>query len=114
MKKFIKILTVMYIIIMYLPLLATSVSVDIFATNSSASQSTKDVDTDELTSEDWALITNSNSDSKANSFDFIKNNTNDSNNGKWMLYGGITLIALSVIGILYVIFSTMAPNLKNK
>lgn len=112
MKKVKKILLVMYIITL-LPSLSILTSVDIFTTNSSLSQSKNEVDTDELTSDDWALITSSNSDSKSKSFDFIKNNKSRENDGKWMLYVGITLIALSVIGIVYVIFSSIIPNLKS-
>ncbi len=48
-----------------------------------------------------------------NEFNFIKSNTTDNNffyNGNWLLYGGIILIILSIIGMVI----TLKPKKRNK
>lgn len=112
MKKTIRILIIMLIMSVSITFLYVENTTNVYAATSSLLPSNGEVDTEELTSDDWALITSSSSNSKGNSFDFIKNNTNSSDNGKWMLYCGLGLIILSVIGIVYVIFSSIIPKKK--
>lgn len=75
------------------------------------------IDDNELSSKDWkeiqANLSNaSNSDGDAGDFAFIKNNDSKNDNGYWMLILGVTLILLSVAGIIYVIASNVAGRKK--
>ena len=112
MKKAIKVLIIMLIMFASTTFIYVENTTNVYAVTSSLLPSNGEVDTEELTSDDWALITSSGSNTKGNSFDFIKNNKKTSDNGKWMLYSGLGLIALSVIGIIYVIFSSIVPKKK--
>lgn len=113
MKKTIKVLIIMLILSISIAPIYVENTINVYAATSSLlPPSSSEVDTNELTSDDWALITSSNSNSTENSFDFIKNNTSSNDNGKWILYSGLGLIVLSVIGILYVIFSNITPKKK--
>ena len=113
MKKTIKVLIIMLILSISIAPIYVENTINVYAATSSLlPPSSSEVDTNELTSDDWALITSSNSNSTENSFDFIKNNTSSNDNGKWILYSGLGLIVLSVIGIIYVIFSNITPKKK--
>lgn len=65
---------------------------------------------DTLKNKDWKSITaqlksatNNDSDDSADSFDVIKNNTASGDNGIWMLFAGVGLIAVGVIIIIVLI-----------
>lgn len=80
--------------------------------------SSKIVDTDELTAEDWARImldlddgNISNDGSKT--FSFIKDNEEEGDTSiEWMLYLGVALIVLSIFTVIFVIISTSKANEK--
>lgn len=84
--------------------------------------SSKSVDTDELTAEDWARIMldldNGNSSGGGNNsgsktFSFIKDNIEEGDTSiEWMLYLGVALILLSIFTVIFVIIST--SNSKRK
>lgn len=80
----------------------------------------KTVDGKELNSKDWediaASLKNAGSASgdDGDDFSFIKNNNSSSDNGDWMLYVGIALIVLSVVGVAYVIISNVNNHKKAK
>lgn len=74
------------------------------------------IDTNELNADDWNIVLNFDTSSVGNAnmglkdFSFIKNNTGDGaeeDDGQWILYTGYVLLALGIIGILYVIISTI-------
>lgn len=72
------------------------------------------INDDELSKSDWSEIAanlskaDSNSgDSDGGDFNFIKKNDSKNDNGDWMLYVGIALVALSIAGITYTIVSTV-------
>lgn len=58
----------------------------------------------------WSDITLDEKSIKAGISDFsaIKSNTEASDNGDWILYLGYVLIALSILGVLYFVFATLA------
>lgn len=74
--------------------------------------SSKHIDTDELTSDDWATIMlnleeGNISDDGTKTFNFIKQNEEQGDTSiSWMLYLGVGLILLSVFLIIFVIIST--------
>ncbi|MGN0518492.1 MAG: hypothetical protein ACI4II_07190 [Acutalibacteraceae bacterium] len=74
------------------------------------------IDTNELDADDWNIVLNFDTSSIGNAnmglkdFNFIKNNTgdgSDEDDSQWILYTGYVLLALGIIGILYVIISTI-------
>lgn len=74
--------------------------------------SSKYLDTDELTADDWASIMlnledGNISDDGTKTFNFIKqNNTEGDTSISWMLYLGVALILMSVFLIMFVVIST--------
>lgn len=74
------------------------------------------VDESELSDSDWEAIaqslSNDNNSSGGDDFNFIKNNTSSGDNGLWMLILGAILVILAILGITYVIISSL--NKKNK
>ena len=80
--------------------------------------SSKIVDTDELTAEDWAKIIldlddGNISDDGSKTFSFIKDNEEEGDTSiEWMLYLGVALIVLSIFTVIFVIISTSKANEK--
>ncbi|MBQ3969184.1 MAG: hypothetical protein II685_01715 [Clostridia bacterium] len=80
----------------------------------------KEVDTDELTQDDWARImldlSDGNvSDNGANTFNFIKENEEKGDTSvSWMLYLGASLIAVAVFIVIFVVITTNKANDKLK
>ncbi len=104
MVKIVKKLVVSLVITLSITLFLVSNIASVYATSSDSSGN--------MTSSDWRLVTSSGSND--NSFGFIKNNKSNNDDGKWMLYGGIGLIVLSVMGVVYVIFSSSSSKKKYK
>ena len=79
---------------------------------------TSKVDPNELSSDDWNVIAENlanadkNNTGSADDFNFIKKNTSTEDNGIWMLVTGGALVILSVIGIGYVIVSSITAKKK--
>lgn len=79
---------------------------------------TSKVDPNELSSDDWNAIAENlanadkNNTGSADDFNFIKKNTSTEDNGIWMLVTGGALVILSVIGIGYVIVSSITAKKK--
>lgn len=84
--------------------------------SANANQYKPSTNSSELKETQWSTITldKSNKKNPAKSFAAIKQNTSDEDNGQWMLYLGITLIALAIIGILYFIIATVTYHNKLK
>ena len=80
----------------------------------------KEVDTDELTKDDWAKIMLALSDGDVNdsgtqTFSFIKNNNEEGDTSvDWMLYLGIVLIFMAVLTVAFVVITTNKANDKLK
>lgn len=80
--------------------------------------SSKQVNTDELTQDDWAKImldleAGNISDDGTQTFNFIKQNDEVGDTSiAWMLYLGVGLILLSIFLIIYVVISTKKDNRK--
>lgn len=77
----------------------------------------REIDVNELSSNDWddikANLSNANSaDGDADDFSFIKDNDSTADNGEWMLITGIVCLLLSVAGIIYIIVSTVSRRKK--
>lgn len=77
--------------------------------------SSKEVDTDELSSDDWKNIIldleQGNITDGTKTFNFIKNNETEGDTSiDWMLYLGMGLIVLAIIIVIYVIISTQKAN----
>lgn len=75
------------------------------------------VDVNELSNDDWNAIAENlanadQTDVGVDDFNFIKLNTSTEDNGLWMLITGGVLVALSVIGIGYVIVSSVKSKKK--
>ncbi len=70
-----------------------------------------EVDNTEMDPNDWDFVLD-NVNNNGDTFDFIKNNNSSSDNGKWMLHVGISMILLSSIGFLYLIISYFANKKK--
>lgn len=76
-----------------------------------------DIDEKTLSSNDWSDISKNlknadTSDSDGDDFNFIKNNTSKGDNGHWMLYVSLVLLALGVAGIAYFVISTVLNRKK--
>lgn len=94
----------------YIPPQSTAPSASLYDANTNMDDSV-------LSSNDWKDISSSlknasNDGNDSDDFSFIKNNDSTSDNGEWMLYGGIICLLLSAAGIAYVIYSTVSK--KNK
>ena len=94
----------------YIPPQSTAPSASLYDAN-------PNMDDSVLSSNDWKDISSSlknasNDGNDSDDFSFIKNNDSTSDNGEWMLYGGIICLLLSAAGIAYVIYSTVSK--KNK
>lgn len=80
----------------------------------------KKIDVNELSKGDWGdiakqLKNSGKSDSGgADDFTFIQNNTSRTDNGHWIIIAGITCIALSVTGFIYLIASKIHKRNKIK
>lgn len=89
-------------------------------TESLVSTSSKVIDTDELTKEDWGSImldlSNGNLDTTgAQTFNFIKENEEQGDtNMMWLVYLGTSLILASVLLIIFVIVTTSKANAREK
>lgn len=70
-----------------------------------------EIDNTEMDPNDWNFALD-NTDTNGDTFDFIKSNKSTSDNGKWMLHVGISLILLSAVGFLYLIISQFANKKK--
>lgn len=72
----------------------------------------KEIDTNELSADDWKIVLDTNQTDGTDTFDFIKNadENSRSNNAHWMLYGGIALIVLGIAGITFVIVSSVRSS----
>ncbi len=75
------------------------------------------VDVNELSNDDWNAIANNlaNADKLdvgVDDFNFIKKNTSTEDNGIWMLITGAVLVILSILGISYVIISSIRSKKK--
>ena len=75
--------------------------------------SAQEVDTDELTQEDWHNIMldlsdgNNVKESDTKTFNFIKENTEEGDTSvEWMLYLGIVLILMAVLTVIFVVITT--------
>lgn len=70
------------------------------------------IDDRELSDSDWNAIAksleNASDIGTGDDFSFIKNNTSSSDNGLWILITGSVLIIIAIVGITYVIISTMS------
>lgn len=94
----------------YIPPQSTAPSAALYDAN-------PNMDDSVLSSNDWKDISSSlknanNDGNDSDDFSFIKNNDSTSDNGEWMLYGGIICLLLSAAGIAYVVYSTVSK--KNK
>lgn len=73
----------------------------------------EEVDGKELNSNDWKDIAQrlkdagSADDDDGDDFGFIKNNNSTTDNGEWLLIGGILCLVLSAAGIAYIVVSTV-------
>lgn len=71
----------------------------------------KKIDDSELSAGDWESIAkslqNASNSGGGSDFSAIKNNTSTEDNGLWMLITGALLIILAIVGITYVIISSM-------
>ena len=80
----------------------------------------KQVDTDELTDDDWEKIILALSDGESGgsgtqTFNFIKNNSEEGDTSvDWMLYLGIVLIFMAVLTVAFVVITTNKANDKVK
>ena len=71
-----------------------------------------EIDTQELSSEDWKVVLDLNDDdTKAGDFSFIKEEKAD-NNIRWILYVGVGLIFASAVGIIFVIVYSIRVRAK--
>ena len=87
------------------------------APSASLIKSDNNIDEKTLSSSDWSDISknlkNANaSGSDGDDFNFIKNNNSKGDNGHWMLYVSIVLLALGVAGIAYFVISTVLNKKK--
>lgn len=75
-----------------------------------------DMNEADLKESEWSNISLDTSKENKNVADFsaIKNNNDASDNGEWIVYTGIVLIALSLLGILYFIVATATYKRKLK
>ena len=78
----------------------------------------KEVDTDELTRDDWnkimlALSDGNVTESDTQTFNFIKNNVEEGDTSvDWMLYLGIVLVFMAVLTVAFVVITTNKANDK--
>lgn len=87
------------------------------APSASLIKSDNNIDEKTLSSSDWSDISknlkNANaSDSDGDDFSFIKNNNSKGDNGHWMFYVSIVLLALGVAGIAYFVISIVLNKKK--
>lgn len=95
----------------YVPPASTAPSAPLYDSN-------RKIDDSVLSNNDWKDISASlknagqGSENDSDDFGFIKNNDSLGDNGEWMLYTGITCLALSAAGIAYVIISSISKHKK--
>lgn len=75
---------------------------------------TSNINEAELEKTEWDNIALSTSKGDATDFSSIKDNTETDDNGQWIIYTGLILIGLSLIGILYFIIATATYKKKLK
>ncbi len=77
---------------------------------------TSDLDREELKESKWddIVLDTSKADSDTADFSAIKENKETDDNGQWIIYTGLILIGLSLIGILYFIIATATYKKKLK
>lgn len=76
---------------------------------------TSNIDKSELKESEWDNITLSMSDKNSDgSFAAIKDNQGDTDDGQWIIYTGLILIGLAIIGIMYFIIATSTYKKKLK
>ena len=75
---------------------------------------TSNINDSELKKTEWANIALSTSKGDATDFSSIKDNTETDDNGQWIIYTGLILIGLSLLGILYFIIATATYKKKLK
>lgn len=77
---------------------------------------TSDIDLKALEEEEWAniVLDTSSKNTDVSDFSAIKDNTDNNDDGQWIIYAGVILIALSLIGILYFIIATVTYKKKLK
>lgn len=95
----------------YVPPASTAPSAPLYDSN-------RKIDDSVLSNNDWKDISASlknagqGSENDSDDFGFIKNNDSLGDNGEWMLYTGIACLALSAVGIAYVIISSVSKHKK--
>lgn len=75
---------------------------------------TSNIDEAQLKKTEWDNITLSTSKGDATDFSSIKDNTETDDNGQWIIYTGLILIGLSLLGILYFVIATATYKKKLK
>lgn len=75
---------------------------------------TSNINESELKKTEWANITLSTTNGDATDFSSIKDNTEADDNGQWIIYTGLILIGLSLLGILYFVIATATYKKKLK